>query len=161
TPVGVVSATLQADGTLDLGFLADQNGVVRVTVRATDPGGLFAEDSFQVTVNPINDAPSFTKGADQTVLEDAGPQTVTGWATNISAGPANESTQVVDFIITNNTNAGLFSTPPAVSAAGDLTYTPAANANGTATISVKIHDNGGTSPGVHTSAAQTFNINVR
>ena len=39
----------------------------------------------------VNDAPSFTKGADQTVPEDAGPQTVEGWATNIKAGPEDEA----------------------------------------------------------------------
>ena len=59
-----------------------------------------------ITVTAINDAPSFTKGADQTVLEDApGAQSVSGWATAISAGP-NESGQTVAFEITDNTNAG-------------------------------------------------------
>ena len=112
-----------------------------------------------ITVNPVNDVPSFTKGSDQTVLEDAAAQTVPGWATNISPGPADESGQVVDFIVTNNNNP-LFSVQPAVSATGTLTYTPALNANGTAIVSVRIHDNGGTTPGVDTSAIQTFNINV-
>ena len=32
--------------------------------------------TFDITVTNVNDAPSFTKGADQTVLEDAGAQTV-------------------------------------------------------------------------------------
>ncbi len=115
--------------------------------------------AVNITVNAVNDVPSFTKGGDQTVFEDAGPQTVSGWATNISAGP-NESAQVVDFIVTNNNNT-LFATQPAVSAAGALTYTTAANANGTAIVSVKIHDDGGTTNGgVDTSAVQTFNITV-
>ena len=35
-----------------------------------------------------NVVPSFTKGPDQPVLEDGGAKTVTGWATNISSGPA-------------------------------------------------------------------------
>ncbi len=46
-------------------------------------------------------------------------------------------------------------------ATGTLTYTPAANANGSATVTVQIHDNGGTANGgVDTSAAQTFTITV-
>ncbi|MCB1569855.1 MAG: hypothetical protein KDI72_02050, partial [Xanthomonadales bacterium] len=57
----------------------------------------------------VNDAPSFTAGPDQTVLEDAGPQTVNPWATAISAGPPNESGQVVTFNVTGNTNPSLFS----------------------------------------------------
>ena len=90
--------------------------------------------------------------------EDAGAQTVNGWATDISAGPPNESSQAVDFIVTNDNNT-LFSTQPGVSATGTLTYTPAANANGSATVTVQIHDDGGTANGgVDTSAAQTFTI---
>ena len=103
-------------------------------------------------MNAVNDAPSFTKGADQTVNEDAGAQTVSGWATAISAGPANESGQAVNFVVSNN-NAALFSAQPAVAANGTLTYTPAANANGSATVTVMIHDDGGTANGgVDTSA---------
>jgi hypothetical protein len=42
-----------------------------------------------------------------------------------------------------------------------LSYTPAANGGGTATITVNLRDNGGTANGgVDTSAAQTFNITI-
>ncbi|MBL0030599.1 MAG: hypothetical protein IPO95_16680 [Rhodanobacteraceae bacterium] len=42
-----------------------------------------------------------------------------------------------------------------------LTYTPAANANGSATITLTLQDNGGVANGgVDTSAPQTFAINV-
>ena len=95
-----------------------------------------AAQTFTITVTAVNDAPSFTKGADQTVLEDAGAQTVAGWATAISAGPANESGQTLNFIVSNNNNA-LFSVQPAIAANGTLTYTPAANANGSATVTVQ------------------------
>ena len=47
--------------------------------------GVTVHDTFQLTIRPVNDAPSFTKGADQIVAEDAGPQTVNGWATGISS----------------------------------------------------------------------------
>src|SRR6185436_17964828 len=114
-----------------------------------------APQTFSIVVASVDDAPSFTKGADQTVLEDAGAQTVVGWASGISAGPANESAQTVSFEVTANTNPALFSTGPAVSAGGDLTYTPAANANGSATITIRAHDDGGTANGgVDTSAPQ-------
>lgn len=107
-----------------------------------------------------NVAPSFVAGANESVLEDAGAQTVTAWATSISAGPASESGQTVDFLVTND-NAGLFSVAPAIAADGTLTYTPAANANGSATITVSLHDNGGAAGGgVDTSASQTFTITV-
>lgn len=107
-----------------------------------------------------NIAPSFTKGADETVLEDAGPQTVIGWATNIDDG--NGGTQTLTFNVTNNTNTALFSTGPALNATnGNLTYTPVTNANGSATITITLSDDGGTANGGDdTSPSQTFVINI-
>ena len=94
-----------------------------------------------------NQEPSFTAGPNQTSLEDAGPQAV-AWATGISPGPSPDETgQVVTFNVTGNTNAALFSIAPAISSAGLLSYTAAPNANGTATITVELQDNGGTAGG--------------
>ncbi len=107
-----------------------------------------------------NVAPSFVSGSNVTVLEDAGTQSVVSWATSISAGPAIESRQTVNFIVSND-NAALFSTPPAISADGTLTFTPAPNANGIATVLVQLHDNGGVGfSGVDSSAPQTLMISV-
>jgi Calx-beta domain-containing protein/cadherin-like protein/Big-like domain-containing protein/uncharacterized protein DUF4214 len=113
-----------------------------------------------ISVAALNDAPSFTKGPNQAVNENAGAQTVNNWATNLSAGPADESGQTLNFIVSNDNNA-LFSAQPALSAAGVLAYTPAVNASGSATVSVSLHDNGGTTNGgADTSAVQTFTITV-
>jgi len=69
----------------------------------------------------------FTKGANQLSMEDAGAQSVAGWATAISAGPADEAAQTLTFVVTGNTNAALFSSGTCHHAtSGDLTYTPAA-----------------------------------
>ena len=114
-----------------------------------------------VTMSQVNDAPSFIAGADQTVAEDSGPHSVSGWATGISAGPVDESDQQLTFEVTSNANPDLFSTQPSVAANGTLSYTPAANANGSAAITVKLHDDGGTaSGGADTSSEQTFIIDV-
>src|SRR5205085_1566706 len=60
-----------------------------------------------------------------------------------------------------NTNNALFSVQPSISAAGVLTFTPAPNAFGTATVNVNLQDNGGTANGgVDTSATMTFTITV-
>jgi len=93
------------------------------------------------------------------VPEDAGPQSI-AWATNISAGASDEAAQALDFIVASS-NAPLFSAQPAISSTGTLTYTPAPNANGSATVTVRLHDNGGTAGGgVDTSAPQTFTITI-
>ncbi|MGB8858969.1 MAG: Ig-like domain-containing protein, partial [Ilumatobacteraceae bacterium] len=129
------------------------------TFTYTLNGGSVA--TVSVTVQCINDVPSFVKGADQSVLEDAGAQSVAAWATAISKGPANESGQTVSFNVTGNSNAALFSAGPAVAADGTLTFTPAANASGSATVTLTVSDNGGTANGgVDTSAPQTFVITV-
>ena len=145
---------------------ANYFGPAQVTITSNDLGNSgaggpqSATSNIGITVTPVNDVPSFTSGGAVTVLEDSGAHSA-AWATGISAGPANESGQAVNFIISNNSNPGLFSALPAVSPTGVLTFTPAANANGSAIITIAIHDNGGTANGgVDTSATQTFNINV-
>ncbi|MBM4036795.1 MAG: hypothetical protein FJ291_34100, partial [Planctomycetes bacterium] len=113
-----------------------------------------------VQVAPVNDAPAFTKGADAVANEDAGLQTLVGWATGISPGPADEAGQLVDFLVTNSNNA-LFTVQPAIAPDGTLTFVSAPDAHGAAIVTVKIHDDGGTANGgVDTSADQTFTITV-
>jgi hypothetical protein len=136
-------------------------GSVDITVTVNRTGGSETK-TFNLTINSVNDAPSFTRGADQTINENDPAQTVNNWATNVSAGPADESGQTLTFQIAGNTNPGLFSAAPAISPSGTLTYTPAAGVSGLATISVALKDNGGTTNGgVDTAATQTFNITVR
>jgi hypothetical protein len=85
---------------------------------------------------------------------------VPGWATAISPGPVNESGQTVSFTVTND-NAALFSSAPAIDSSGTLTYTPALLAIGTATVTVRAVDSGGTANGgVDTSPPQTFTITI-
>ncbi|PKK88115.1 MAG: hypothetical protein CVV64_20220, partial [Candidatus Wallbacteria bacterium HGW-Wallbacteria-1] len=113
-----------------------------------------------LTVQPVNDMPSYTIGADQTVGEDSGPQVSVHWATNISTGPADESAQSVSFTLTNNNNS-LFAVQPAINSTGDLSYTTAADANGVATVTISFHDDGGTAnDGVNYFPNQTFTITV-
>ncbi len=159
---------ISSTGTLTYTPAANTSGAATVTVTLKDNGGTAnggvdtsAPQTFTITVNAVNDAPLFTKGANQTVNEDDGAQTVAGWATSISAGPADESGQTLTFQVTGNTNSALFSAGPAISSTGTLTYTPAANANGSATITINLKDNGGTANGgVDTSASQSFTITV-
>jgi hypothetical protein len=161
-----VQPAVAVNGTLTFTPGVAANGTATLTLTLTDDatrGGAAlttVPQTFTITVTAINDVPSFTKGADQTVLEDCGVQTVSGWATNVSAGPSNESGQTLNFIVTND-NSALFAVQPAVSPTGTLTYTPALNMNGSAIVTVQIHDDGGTANGgVDTSTPQTFTITV-
>ncbi|HEV7797337.1 MAG TPA: Calx-beta domain-containing protein [Pyrinomonadaceae bacterium] len=139
---------------------ANLSGAADITVTVNRTSGSTSK-TFTLTINPVNDAPSFTKGLDQSVNENAGAQTVNSWATNISAGPADETGQTLAFQIVSNNNPSLFSVVPAISPGGTLTYTPAPGASGSAVISVALMDNGGiANGGSDTSPTQTFTINV-
>jgi len=156
-----------ATGTLTYTPAAAATGSATVTITLSDNGGTenggantSPPQSFTITVNPLNVAPSFTVGANQLVLEDSGAKSLSGWATNISPGPANEAGQTLSFTVTNN-DISLFSAQPSITADGTLTYTPAADANGQATVTVTLMDDGGTAGGgADTSAQQTFLITV-
>jgi len=157
-----------ASGDLTYTPAGDANGLVTVDVVLSDDGG--TADSgvdtsgpfqFTITVTAVNNAPSFSAGSDETVLEDAGAQAVSGWASAISAGPVDEAGQTVSFGVTNNTNPALFATPPAVSPSGTLTYTPADDANGITVITITLTDDGGTlNGGTDTSTPVNFTINI-
>ena len=133
---------------------------VKLTDDATAGGAAIttAAQSFRITVNPVDDMPSFTKGADQTVPEDAGAQTVANWATAIDDGDP-EVVQALSFTVTNDNNA-LFAAQPSLASNGTLSYTPAANANGSATVTVTLTDDATAGGAAITTAAQTFRITV-
>jgi hypothetical protein len=143
------------------------NGSATVTVTAKDDGGTAnggidtsPPQTFVVSVGPVNDAPMFTVGPDQTVVSLLGAQSIPGWATNIQPGPADESSQSVTFTVTND-NPGLFAAQPALAPDGTLTFTPTLLAIGGATVTVRAVDDGGTANGgSDTSPPQTFTITI-
>ena len=142
--------------------VTDLNGTSNITLTVSD-GTTTASSVFALTVTPVNDAPSFTPGIDETRTETiaATAYTVSNWATALTKGPANESAQTLQFVITGNSNAGLFTVAPAISSTGALTYTVAGLAYGTAAITYKLHDSGGTdNGGVNESKGFTLNITV-
>ena len=159
SPAGTLSYTPAANavGSADVTFvLKDDGGTANGGRDTSDPATL------KIQITPVTDAPTFTKGADQTVNEDSGFLSILNWATGVSAGPANESNQSLTFVVTNNTNPGLFGVQPFVSPFNrSLNFTPASNASGTADITVVVKDDGGTADGgADTSAPQTFTITV-
>ena len=171
TNSGLFSTLPNVDSTGNLTFtmMPDVSGVASVSINLMDNGGVSNGGvdtsntvNFDILIGGVNDAPSFVVGADENIFEDAGAQTVVGWATALSPGPADESGQSLTFNITNNTNPALFSVPPSVDGvSGDLTYTTAPNINGMAEITLNVQDNGGTADGgIDTSPTQTFNIIV-
>jgi VCBS repeat-containing protein len=157
--------SLNSDGTFTYSPAADFSGSDSFTYKAND-GQLDSNvATATITVNAVNDAPSFTRGPDQTNVAnenaDGSPKayTIDPWATGISPGPPNESGQAVDFVIDSVNPSNLFTVQPAVSPSGVLTFTTDPTQAGTATVKLHIHDDGGTANGgIDSSAPQTFTI---
>jgi hypothetical protein len=81
-PSGASHGTATASGTgssKNIGYIptADYNGSDSFVVRVADGWSGTDDITVNVTVNSVNDVPSFTKGTDQTVLEDCGSLTTT------------------------------------------------------------------------------------
>ncbi|MBV9495142.1 MAG: tandem-95 repeat protein, partial [Acidobacteria bacterium] len=151
--------SLQANGSFTFTPAANFHGTTSFTYRVSDGTSLSDPVTVTIAVTPINDAPSFTAGGNVIVAEDSGAYAAP-WATSISAGPS-ESSQTVAFQVVGNSNPTLFSVAPSISATGQLAFTPAADANGSAQITVALQDDGGTANGgVDTSATVTFTITV-
>jgi VCBS repeat-containing protein len=131
-----------------------------LSVNVTDDGVPNQTGSATIIINvaDVNDAPSFASGANVTSNEDT-PYSAT-WATSISAGPTDENGQVLTFNVSNDNNT-LFSVQPAIAPDGRLSYTPASNLYGSATVTVSLSDNGGTANGgVNSSPQVQFTIAV-
>ncbi len=135
---------------------ANQFGTVNITLSVTDGEGAKTDAPFAVTVFPVNDAPTLNALVNLTIDEDAPQQTVN--LAGITSGAANEAQTLV--VIANSSNPALIPTPAVVytspNSTGSLRFTPAANANGTATITVTVND-GGTSNNLVT---RTFDVTV-
>jgi hypothetical protein len=139
---------------------ADYNGSDSFTFKANDGYADSATKTVSITVTAVNDVPSFTMPSTLTKNEDDGSVSVASFISAKSSGPSDESGQTLNFIVSNNNNA-LFSVQPFISATGTLYFKTATDQNGAATVSVQIHDNGGTTNGgVDTSSTQTFTLTL-
>lgn len=162
---------------------ANYNGTANITFRAWDafdgkasgttgvnPGAgggttafSTAAETANITVNPVNDRPTFSIGGNQSVKAGTGQQTITGWAYGFNPGADNESGQkVAQYIVEVINNSGVVQGTPTINQAGDLIYTPGGTI-GTAEFRVKVRDDGGTANGgfdTSISTTQTFKIIV-
>ena len=110
---------------------ANANGVATVTYTASDNNGGTASSTLAITINPINDAPVATADT-ATMDEDAAPITIDVLANDLDVDG--------DSLVISNATADV----GAVSVVNNqIQYTPAANANGVATVTYTASDNNG------------------
>jgi hypothetical protein len=146
---------------------ADYVGSDSFDVQVSDEDGDTDTITVNVTMQAVNDAPTFTRGPDVVVPITSTAQTVPQWANNIRPGPASASdelSQTLTFTleVTSTTGSLAFATDPAIDpSSGDLTFQATAGTTGTATVLVRLRDSGpGTTPHSNTSLAEQFRIIV-
>ena len=154
-----------AAGTLTFTPVTNASGSALISVVVRDNGGTnyggvdAVTNTFTVTVNAVNDAPTLAALSNITTYEDAGAQMVT--LSGISAGAGESQTLTVT---ATSGNLGLIPNPSVTytspNATGTLTFTPVANAGGSALISVVVRDNGGTNYGGVNAVTNTFTVTV-
>jgi hypothetical protein len=122
---------------LTLSFVADQNGTADITIRATDSGvpGLWVEDTFTVTVDPVNDPPVMDELPDRSLDEDTSPGTEINLWRYVS--DVEDLDTRLTFSITGNTNPDC-----GVSILGNraLDIVPTPNWNGYSDVTLEVRD---------------------
>ena len=147
-----------ATGSLSFTPAANANGTATISVTVNDGGSISntVTRTFTVTVSPVNDAPLLNTLSDVTVNEDASAQTVS--LSGISTGATNETQTLTITAVSSNPslipNPTVSYTSP--SATGSLSFTPVANANGSATITVTVNDG----QAANNTVTRTFNVTV-
>ncbi|MBI3853350.1 MAG: tandem-95 repeat protein [Verrucomicrobia bacterium] len=154
----VIYTSPNATGSLTFMPAANATGSAVVTVTVDDGGATnnTVSRTFTVTVNAVNDPPTLDPLTNLTINEDAGLQTVS--LSGISSGAANESQTLT--VTATSSNPGLIPNPTVTyttpNATGSLAFTPVANANGIATLTVTVNDGQATS----NTVTRTFTVTV-
>ncbi|MBI5774413.1 MAG: choice-of-anchor D domain-containing protein [Verrucomicrobia bacterium] len=150
-----------------LTYLPDENanGKDLITFQVQDDGGKLSKVvKIEIAILPVNDAPSFNLASNAVELaEDSPKRSITNFAVDLDrggSGHATEAKQMLYFVVTNGAS-NLFKTQPAIDPAGRLTFEPAKNAHGEATVGVILKDKSGTANGgVDTSAQAFFTLTI-
>jgi hypothetical protein len=139
--------------------IANQFGSAGIMISVSD-GEYTATKSIDVTILPVNDAPSFElRGTVVNCSNIPKNYEFLNFAESISAGPANEN-QDVSFTVTTD-NEVKFINPPEIDSKGKLSFIPYDYAIGEFSITVALKDNDSTeNGGKNISDTQTFTINV-
>ncbi|MDH3216760.1 MAG: Ig-like domain-containing protein, partial [Candidatus Krumholzibacteria bacterium] len=137
---GLVSAIIDADSALDLSFTPDSAGSATIVIRGTDSESLFVDDTFVVTVSPINDSPTVLSAMpDTSVVEDSAP--VNDYRDLNEVFGDTEDGGALTFTVQDNSNPALV-TAVIDGADSTLGFTVAPDSSGSATLVIRATDSG-------------------
>jgi len=134
----------------------------RIRVVATDSSEQSYEQTFAISVFVFNHAPTLMLAADRVAVEtNVGPVARPNFVSAVTTGDNWQFLDSISYLISNDNNA-LFSIQPTIASDGTLTFTPAEDTSGSAIVTVRAQDTGGTANGGQdTSEPRTFTIIVR
>ncbi len=157
-PTQFLPSTQTTDNQTAPKIASNANGNAEIVWQSKPSTTSGSQDTYGRLYNYVNDAPTVNTPSNVTINENAGQQTVN--LSGITAGGGETQTLMVT-ASSNNTaliNPSITYTSP--DPGGTLTFTPAANSFGTATVTVTVKDNGGTlNGGVNTTSVQ-FTVTV-
>ncbi|MEZ6078149.1 MAG: hypothetical protein R3C56_21490 [Pirellulaceae bacterium] len=149
--------SISASGELTFRTKQDQNGQSIVVMRLMDDGTIpartpsdaaqsIADQTFTITISPINDAPTFRIAGTAASLEDAGPVVIPGFLADILPGPASATDEAAQTLTVHATPIDpLAFAQFSLTADGTLSYqtrTDANNLNADFRVEVYFTDNG-------------------
>lgn len=146
--------TLDLDGSFTYMPTEGFSGSDSFTYRVSD-GVHHSVATVAIHVESFEHKHDFVPGSDQHVSDDSGTQEVPHWTTPVPTHPADEASGAHSYVVATD-NDHLFAIPPAVDPTGRLTFAPAANANGSATVTVAMSDE----TGIDESSVHSFVITV-
>ena len=159
-PGGLTLAGTGASRSITLTPVPDQSGFSTISVTVADGSGNITTNAFLVTVLSVNDAPTLAPLSNLGLAQNAGPQTVN--LSGIGSGAPNENQVLV--VTATSGNPSLVPAPTvnyaSPAAIGSLTFTPVPGASGSAVITVKVMDDGGTDRSGIDSITRTFTVEV-
>jgi len=157
--VSAVSVTLKdSGGTIPAKFVPITNEIGR------DESDV---QVFTIELKPKNDAPYFQMQETIEVGANTGFMTFDHFSYNVMAGPADEATQNLTFVLTAVVDAGtlfppefFFSELPTMDMDGTLTFAPAPRVSGTVLFTFTLFDSGGIGVGQSNSFSRSARLSV-
>ncbi|UCG51008.1 MAG: hypothetical protein JSW58_12505 [Candidatus Latescibacterota bacterium] len=135
----LVTAVIDPDSALDVGFAPNQSGSATIVVRGTDSGLLFAEDTLIVTVTSVNDTPTTVAAIPDTSVAENSPP-IDNYRDLNDVFDDVEDGSALTFSIESNSNPALVTAVIDPDSALDMSFAP--NQGGNATIVVRATDSG-------------------
>ncbi len=130
----------------------------QIRVKATSPSNFSYEETFQITIRDVNEAPTIAAVGEQNSCVGMEEKTIA--ISGITAGP--ESGQIITANISSD-NPQLFeslSLNLLAGGNGEITYRLNSANAGSVNISLVINDNGGTANGGIDTYSETFKLNI-